>query len=128
MKHYFDPDSSVIVITPMIIGENGVKKKIDMVLDTGATYTMIPWEIAEILGYNPSVSKQKIELVTASGVEKAPCITLRSIYFSEKNVTLVPAMVHDLPVRSYVDGLLGLSFLKHCVLNIDFKRGFLEIQ
>jgi len=42
MKHYFDPDSSVIVITPTIIGKDGVKKKIDMVLDTGATYTMIP--------------------------------------------------------------------------------------
>ncbi len=127
MKIYFDPDSSFIIIAPTIFGRNGLKKKIDMVLDTGATYTMIPWEIAEVLGYEPASCKQKIELVTASGVEKVPCITLQSISISEKNVNDVKAIVHDLPAKSYVDGLLGLSFLKQCILSIDFKNGLLEI-
>ena len=31
-----------------------------MALDTGATYTMIPWEIAEALGYQPQRSKEKV--------------------------------------------------------------------
>ena len=55
----FDPESSVIVITPTLIGINGKKKKIGMVLDTGATYTMIPWGIAEVLGYTPGLSKKE---------------------------------------------------------------------
>jgi predicted aspartyl protease len=31
-------------------------------LDTGAMYTMIPWEIAEALGYKPEMSKEKVTL------------------------------------------------------------------
>jgi predicted aspartyl protease len=45
------------------------KKKISCVLDTGATITMIPWEIAYALGYNPHLSGEKIGVITASGTE-----------------------------------------------------------
>ena len=56
MELKFDPKSSIIVITPTLVGINGKKKKIDMALDTGATYTMIPWDVAEALGYAPELS------------------------------------------------------------------------
>ena len=48
--------------------------------------------------------------------------------FSGVRVTNVLALCHDLPQRSLVDGLLGLSFLKHCRMSIDFKRGILSIE
>jgi len=99
-----------------------------MALDTGATYTMIPWGIAEVLGYKPALSKKRIELITASGVEKAPVITLKSISLLKKKVEDVKTIVHDLPSKSYVDGLLGLSFLKQCKLTIDFKKGILDLE
>ena len=85
MRLRFDPKSSIIVITPTLIGIDGRRKKIDMALDTGATYTMIPWDIAEVLGYAPESSKERIELITASGVEKSPLITLDSISILKKN-------------------------------------------
>jgi len=47
-----------------------------MALDTGATYTMIPWDIAEAIGYEPAYSKRKVTIITASGVEKAPLIVV----------------------------------------------------
>jgi len=128
MKLNFDPESSVIVITPTFIGTNDKKKKIDMALDTGATYTMIPWGIAEVLGYTPELKKERIELITASGVEKAPLITLKSISILKKKAEDVKTIVHDLPPKSYVDGLLGLSFLKQFKLTIDFKKGILELE
>jgi len=42
MKLTFDPHSPVIVITSTFIGVNDKRKKINMALDTGATYTMVP--------------------------------------------------------------------------------------
>jgi len=35
---------------------------------------------------------------------------------------------HDLPPKSRVDGLLGLSFLKHFDINLYLKKGVLEIK
>ena len=128
MELKFDPKSSIIVITPTLVGINGKKKKIDMALDTGATYTMIPWDVAEALGYAPELSKERIELITASGVEKSPLITLNSLSVLQKNAKDVKTIVHDLPPKSYVDGLLGLSFLRNFEIRLNFKKGVLEID
>lgn len=39
----------------------------------------------------------------------------------------VMSLVKDLPAEAGVDGLLGLSFIKHFRVRIDFKKGILEI-
>jgi len=40
-----------------------------MALDTGAVLTVIPIETALAIGYDPAKTKERIELVTASGIE-----------------------------------------------------------
>ncbi len=90
-----------------------------MALDTGATYTMIPWEIAGALGYEPEKAKERVDMVTASGVERAPLVTLKSLSLGGEEAEKVQAPVHDLPPRSYLDGLLGLSFLRHFRINLE---------
>ncbi len=99
-----------------------------MALDTGATYTMIPWDIAEVLGYDPGASKDRVPLITASGVERAPLITLKSISVLGKDADNVQTVVHNLPEKSYVDGLLGLSFLRRFRVCLDFQNGVMEIE
>ena len=67
-------------------------------------------------------------------VRRASLLNIRETFrrisslFSGVRVTNVLALCHDLPQRSLVDGLLGLSFLKHCRMSIDFKRGILSIE
>ncbi len=66
-------------------------------------------------------------MVTASGVELAPIIELKSMSVLGKKAFSIKAIVHDLPPKSYVDGLLGLSFLKNFELRINFRKGELEL-
>ena len=126
-KTIFNPQSAIIEVDIILYGEGGVKRRIKAALDTGATYTMIPWEIAEALGYKPEISKEKVTLITASGVETAPVIEIKKIKFLDENVDNVPVVCHDLPPKSYVVGLLGSSFLKHFKILIDYRKGLLEI-
>jgi len=126
VRYKFDPDAPVITVYAEIEGEIIARPK--MALDTGATYTMIPWDIAEVLGYKPELSKDRVPLVTASGVERAPLITLKSISAFGKAADDVQTIVHNLPEKSYVDGLLGLSFLKRFRLYLDFQAGILELE
>lgn len=121
-----DPEANVIVLFTTLKEERIARVK--MALDTGATYTMIPWEVAEILGHRPELSKRRIDITTASGVERVPLITVRSIAVLGKEAQDVDVVVHDLPPRSYVDGLLGLSFLRHFKLSLDFRGGWVEIE
>jgi clan AA aspartic protease (TIGR02281 family) len=127
-KINFDPLSPVITVDITLESEGGIKRRIRVALDTGATYTMIPWEIAEALGYKPEISKEKVTLITASGVETAPLIEIKKIKFLGEGLDNVPVVCHDLPAKSYVTGLLGCSFLRHFKITIDYPKGVFEIS
>lgn len=121
----FDKDKSVILVY-VILKNKGETRRLLMALDTGATYCMIPWKIADILGLQPELYKEKIETITASGIENVPLIEIESVRANNSESKNVKAIVHDLPPKSYVDGLLGLSFLKN--LNFNFKEGYFELS
>ncbi len=125
-SYRFKKNAPIIVMDVILHGEG--KKKLVMALDTGATYMMIPWEIADILGYYPELSKERITLITPSGVERVPLIIVKSVCVLGKTANNIKAVIHNLPQRSYIDGLLGLSFLKNFKLKIDFKEGILELN
>ena len=127
MKYKFDPDAPIIVVEPELQGDNRIET-IRMASDTGATYTMIPWKIATVLGLQPEFANRRIDITTASGIERVPLINLKSIKLFDKKLENMDVIIHDLPPRSYVDGLLGLSFLRNFSLFLDFRKGVLEIE
>ncbi len=127
MKLKFDPESPVIVIEPELEGKV-ITERIKMALDTGATYTMIPWKVARALGLNPEISERRVNITTASGIESVPLVSLKSITLFDKKVENIDVVIHDLPPMSYVDGLLGLSFLKKFEVYLNFRKGILEIN
>ncbi len=98
-----------------------------MALDTGSTYTIISRNVAESLGLN-IYSNDSVDIFTASVLEKVPLLKIDGNRVLNKEVKTVTIAIHDLPARSGVDGLLGLSFLKHCDLRINFKEGWLELN
>jgi clan AA aspartic protease (TIGR02281 family) len=126
MEYRFDPRLPLIVLYVGLEGK--VKATLRMALDTGASYTMIPWDVAETLGYEPALSRRKVDIITASGTEKAPLVILESVTTLGEEARRVDCVVHDLPEASRVDGLLGLSFLRNFAVLIDFRRGILRIN
>ncbi len=124
----FNPEEPVIVLHADLEGKNDFFETLKMVIDTGATYTLIPWRIATALGLEPEISNERLDLTTASGVERVPVVVLDAIRVGDKNSKGTKAVVHDLPQKGYVDGLLGLSFLKNFKLTINFKAGILSLE
>jgi clan AA aspartic protease (TIGR02281 family) len=99
----------------------------DVVLDTGAVYTVIAWDVAEDIGYDPAISERRMPIITANGVIEAPLITVASIQMADIRAEAVDAICHDIPEITGIEGLLRLSFLKHFRTSIDYTMGVLEI-
>ncbi len=125
----FDPSAPVLVVFATIEGRQpGRRRRLKVALDTGATYTMIPWEIAQALGYHPERSRRRIELMTASGMVIVPLVKVKEIRALGQTVRELDVLVHDLPPGGRVEGLLGLNFLRSFKLTLDFKQGTLELE
>ncbi|MEA3369061.1 MAG: retropepsin-like aspartic protease [Candidatus Ratteibacteria bacterium] len=97
-------------------------RTVKMALDTGATYTMIPAEIARDIGCNPEASKKQIEISTASGLILCPLVTVSAIKSCGLNLKNIEVICHSLPHESPVEGLLGLNFLLHFPAFIEFYQ------
>lgn len=122
-----DASAPIIVVEVELVGESATRI-VDMALDTGATYTVVPWVVAEALGYAPAASGRRVNLTTASSVEVVPLISLKGTRALGVEATEVETACHDLPPGSPVEGLLGLSFLRSFDIDLHFRQGVLELR
>ncbi len=126
VEHRFDPESPGIVLFVTVYGADN-KRRVKMVLDTGSTFVLISWKIANELGYKPAASKEWTHITTATSVIYAPVIVLKAVATLGMVVNDVRVICHNLPDTSRVDGLLGLSYLRNFKIEIDFKKGILTL-
>lgn len=117
---------------PLIIVEVEVKAKDErnlvMALDTGCSRTILSYETATAIGCDPAASSQRVRIVTGSGMVIAPVVTLKSIKALGKIVGNLDVACHNLPEEGFVDGLLGIDFLKNFDLSIKFREGIIELK
>ena len=126
---FFDPNLGLINLRLTVGGINAdTFRNVIVALDTGATITIIPTEIAVALGYDPVNSKRQMELLTASGTASAKLITVRKLTAIGETIENIDVLCHNLPGNSGIKGLLGLNFLKHFDLNISFSRRTIELN
>jgi len=118
----FDPTDSLIVIPTRLYGDKG-KTIARLALDTGATFSLINWDIAILLGYDPAVSQERIRITTGSGVEFTSKIHVKKIEIVGRTLENFPILCHTLPPTSSIDGVLGLDFFRGMSLMIDLKKG-----
>jgi clan AA aspartic protease (TIGR02281 family) len=119
-------DIPIVIRRVRLCGPAGTRE-IDVILDTGAAYTVVAWDVVKDIGYDPAISKRRMSTVTANGVIEAPVITVESIELAELRAEAVDVICHDIPEIVGIEGLLGLSFLRHFRTLIDYPAGVLEI-
>ena len=121
----FDPASSVVIVDAEVRAAHSTITT--LAVDTGSSYVVISWRLINALGIKID-PKRILQITTATTVETVPEVTIPEVRVIGKSVKNVEAIVKDLPSESHVDGLLGLSFLRHFKLEIDFKKGMLSLE
>lgn len=121
----FDPRSSSVILDVQLEGKIILHAR--LILDTGASFVVLPWRISQELGLKIN-SKRVISTTTASKVETVPITTIPEVTTLAKSAFNVSCLVEDLPAEAGVDGLLGLSYLRNFHLSLDFKNGILQLE
>ena len=121
-----DPAKPILPVDVLVEGPHG-RQLLRMALDTGATYTMVPVGMMRAIGYDPAASPARIEFIAAGSVEYKPLVVVRAVHAYGIRVPRLEVVCHDLPPQSPVRGLLGLNFIKHVSLHLDFPRRLVTV-
>ena len=122
----FAPIGGPIVIEARATGPRR-SRDLRLIVDTGATGTMIHLPVLIALGFDPAQDGRPVQITTASGVELGFKIRLTRLFALGQNRLNFPVIAHTLPATATVDGLLGLDFFQGHILTLDFQVGSITL-
>jgi clan AA aspartic protease (TIGR02281 family) len=111
------------------VGRNGnAPLLIRLLVDTGASYTVLPTRVLQRVGCNLDEALEKKKIVTANGTIDVPIVTVpwfNCLGIKRENY---PVVALDLPVTSFTDGLLGMDFLREAGAVIDVANAEISLE
>lgn len=89
-----------------------------MLVDTQARYTIISEDLAQQLNILLSTHTSDVQFLLNGQRAKAPLVNLASVKVGGMEVRNIPTLIYDLSEAEQIDGVLGMSFLKHFQVEI----------
>ncbi len=126
MSFPFDARQGPIHVEAEISGPTG-RSNLRLLLDTGATTSLIATAMLVAVGYDPDASTSRVAVTMGSGVEFVPRIVLTRLTTLGQHRIGFSVLSHPLPGEAGVDGLLGLDFLRGHVVTLDFRGGLIAL-
>lgn len=116
-----------LILVPTIVED----EEVSLVLDTGASHTIIDLTKLLIIGYRLSDSIGTVQFETAKGVVDAYVFKIKYLKALGHTKTDLKICSYDFlgnSVLSEIDGVLGLDFLNNTELWISFKKFLIDLK
>jgi clan AA aspartic protease (TIGR02281 family) len=107
---------------PVTFGQDGGEQELEMMFDTGATYTTLSNEALRRLGIVPRDGDPVIQLHTANGEREATVVLVDHVWLGDLRLDGVAIAACDECASSDVAGLLGLNVSGRFNVGIDADR------
>ncbi len=113
---------NLLFLRASINGANGDSLRVRLLVDTGSSYTTLPINLLEDLGYDISAAaNRRIAIMTAGGMGRAPVLSISMFNCLGQSFSDFPIVALDLPFNPLMSGLLGMDFLNRIGATIDIK-------
>lgn len=105
------------------------ERSVQLIVDTGASMTVLSTQVAIDLGILGTTENELMTVNTAGGQVQVNVNYLSSVTVGSAQAFDVGVAIHDLPdIPSQIEGLLGMSFLKHFLVTLDAEHGKLILR
>ena len=105
------------------------ERVVQLIVDTGASMTVLSNQVAIELGILGTTENELMTVNTAGGQVQVNVNYLSSLTVGSAQAYDVGVAIHDLPdMPSSIQGLLGMSFLKHFLVTLDAEHGKLILR
>jgi predicted aspartyl protease len=123
---HFDPNADSLIFHCQV--EHHRTRMVWLVLDTGASTTILRESVLHDIGYSPEDLTEFVSFGDASQSHTVPKIVLKSFSLATANVKNLEVLCYSLPEEYGIDGVVGLNFLRHFNLFLNFEQGILTLN
>jgi predicted aspartyl protease len=87
--------------------------RVRLLLDTGSSFTILPVQVLQNLGYDPRNPSRSEEIATGQGRISAPVTNVSWFNCAGQIIEKFDVVAYNIPPNLPIDGLLGMDLLSH---------------
>lgn len=126
--YHLERRDRLLLLRAAVGGTNGQASVLRLLLDTGSSYTVLPVEVLEALGYDTHRPLRRARMITASGIIVAAVVRVSWFHCLGQQAEDFTVAAYTLPSGTFVDGLLGMDFLLHCKAVVAVESGEVHFE
>ncbi len=121
-------DSHTLILEFPCVIEYTSSAVVNLCFDTGASTVIIRNKVLESIGFDLTAVREKATFGDASTSHIVPVITLKSLTLGGERIEDIQALAYTIPEEHGIDGVIGLNFLRHSKITLDFEQGILLLD
>jgi hypothetical protein len=122
----FNANQGPITVIAEVSGPAG-RLRLRLLLDTGATTSLIIPSALLAAGYDPDASTDRVQVTMGDGIVSVPRLMLNRLTALGQHRIGFIVTSYPLPSGAGVHGLLGLDFFRGQALTLDFRSGLISL-
>lgn len=99
-----------------------------MSLDTGSSITFFTPELLQEVGLDRAAATVRRPVYTYNGAAELPVLQVPRLRVFGQEVHDLEVACGELPPQLGLDGVLGLNFLRHFDLRVNFREEYIELH
>ncbi|WP_013324681.1 retropepsin-like aspartic protease [Gloeothece verrucosa] len=107
----------------------GFSGRVTLLVDTGSSFTILPVQVLQQLGYNLSQPSRRRSIITGQGrTPPLPVVPVSWFNCAGQLIENFEVVAFDIPAGLQVNGLLGMDFLLSCRAVISLAQAEIYFQ
>lgn len=102
----------LLKVNATVGAKNVLPVLLSLLVDTGATYTILPINAVKRLGCDIKKSLRTEQITTGQGTLLLPVVNLPWFNCAGQLITNFEVVAYDIPANLGLDGILGMDFLR----------------
>jgi predicted aspartyl protease len=114
---------NLLCLKASVRGLSGDPRVVRLLVDTGSSFTVLPIQILQDIGYSTEVASRSVSIMAAGIVLQSPVIDVLEFNCLGQQATEFSVVAMNLPFNPVFNGILGMDFMKRCRSVIDVEKG-----
>lgn len=127
MKRYRLTVRDRLLFTRAALEQENLFRVVSLLIDAGASHTIISWETLLSLGIDPTATQNRKPVTTANGLVWMPQVEIEEFHALGQSVASFQVMAHNIPLGSQINGVLGMDFLRQFEFTLKLKQAVIEV-
>ena len=113
---------NLLCLRASVRGISGDPRVVRLLVDTGSSFTVVPMQVLNDIGYRSDVMDRSVSIMAASGFIRSPIISVLEFNCLGQQVTNFPVVGLNVPFNPVFNGILGMDFMTQFRSVLDVQK------